>query len=458
MSVRQETRPTSTTFDDAGAIAVEAYVYLFPLVLMEVTRRQMTSGPVGAKVGFAPMGTFSHAREFPPGDFRGVVRPNFDTLYSSAWLDVSTEPSIVSVPDTQGRYYLLPMYDMWTEAFAVPGTRTTGTAAASYAVVPPGWRGELPAGVTAVQAPTPHIWVIGRIQTNGPADYENVRTIQGGFTITPLSGWDGAGGSPAPVQSGPATAPSDPDVDTETPPLDQVLAMPSRQFFTLAEELRARHGSHLTDWSILARMRRLGLAARDLDFDALEPEAREALDRAPAAALALMHASVPRMARVLNGWQLSTDTMGVYGNSYLKRAIVALTGLGANQVEDAIYPLNMTDARGEQLDGDRNYVLHFEAGELPPVAAFWSVTMYDTEGFQVPNALNRFAIGDRDPLVYNPDGSLDLYLQHSSPGPEREANWLPAPRGPLGVTMRLYAPAPEALDGRWTPPPIRRAT
>jgi hypothetical protein len=133
-----------------------------------------------------------------------------------------------------------------------------------------------------------------------------------------------------------------------------------------------------------------------------------------------------------------------------------MAGLGANPPEDAIYPLNVFDADGQPLDGDHDYVLHCEHDQIPPVHAFWSVTMYDDEGFQVANAINRFAIGDRDDLTYNADGSLDLYLQHDSPGAERESNWLPAPRGPLGVTMRLYAPAPEALDDRWSPPPIRR--
>lgn len=448
MSVLHRTAPATVTREEARTVAVEAYVYLFPLVLMEVTRRQMTNGPAGTKVGFAPMGRFSHAREFPAADFRAVVRPNFDTLYSSAWLDLTGEPSVVSVPDTHGRYYLLPMYDMWTDAFAVPGTRTTGTAAASFAVVPPGWRGALPPDVTAVPAPTPIVWLIGRTQTNGPADYGAVHDVQDGFAIRPLSWW-GREGEPPP-------APFDPTVDSVTPPLDQVLAMPGREFFTRAAGLREQHGSHPTDWSMVARMSRVGLASAGLCCDDLEPVVREALDEAPAAALELMRGSVPRMARVVNGWQLSTDTMGVYGNAYLKRAVVALTGLGANQVEDAVYPLNLTDSQGRPLDGDHSYVLHFGPGELPPAAAFWSVTMYDAEGFQAPNPISRFAIGDRDALVYGADGSLDLVLQHTSPGAGYEANWLPAPRGPLGVTMRLYAPAPEVLDGRWSPPPIVR--
>jgi hypothetical protein len=300
-----------------------------------------------------------------------------------------------------------------------------------------------------IHAPTPYVWVIGRTQTNGPADYDAVRQVQDGFSITPLSQ---LGRNPAPAE-----ARTDPSVDMETPPLDQVNGMSGRDYFALGAELMKLHPPHLTDWSTLARIRRLGLSdGQSFDYEALDPVAQRAVDEAPAAALALMTAALPQLARVTGGWQMNTDSMGVYGDFYLKRAIVSMVGLGANQPQDAIYPLAISDAGGEALNGDNDYVLHFDADKLPPVAAFWSVTMYDAEGFQVANAINRFAIGDRDELVYNSDGSLDLYLQHDNPGPDREANWLPAPRGPLGVTMRLYAPAPQALDGRWNPPPVKR--
>jgi hypothetical protein len=175
--------------------------------------------------------------------------------------------------------------------------------------------------------------------------------------------------------------------------------------------------------------------------------------------LKFMVEKMPTMARVVNGWQMNTDTMGVYGDYYLKRAIVAMAGLGANQPDDAIYPLNVADADGSPVVGENKYVLHFDKGDLPPANAFWSLTMYDAEGFQVANSINRFAIGDRDALKFNADGSLDLFIQSDNPGPELESNWLPAPKsGKLGLTMRLYAPRQEALDGRWNPPAIKRST
>jgi hypothetical protein len=422
-------------------IGVEAYVYLYPLVLMEITRRQGTNLPPGERMGVAPTGAFAHVREFPPAEFRSVVRPNFDTLYSSAWLDVSREPVIVSAPDTAGRYYLLPLLDMWTDVFAVPGSRTTGTGPGHFAIAGPGWDGRLPDGVQRIDAPTPHAWMIGRTQTNGPADYAAVHEVQDGLAITPLSQWGRAPVAPE--------AHTDPAVDMDTEPLAQVNALPAREFFALGAELMAVHAPHRTDWSVLARMRRIGVVPGQR-FES------DALAEVPAAALELMRGSLVRLAPLVNGWQTITEGIGVYGNGYLKRAVIAMAGLGANPPEDAVYPLGTTDAEGQRLDGEHDYVLHFGPGELPPAQAFWSVTMYDAEGFQVANPIDRFAIGDRDPLTYNADGSLDLFLQHDSPGPDHVANWLPAPRGPLGVTMRLYAPAPEALDGRWTPPAIRR--
>ena len=244
----------------------------------------------------------------------------------------------------------------------------------------------------------------------------------------------------------------------KTPPLDQVNKMSAAAYFKYAAELMKTNPPHITDWSIVARLKRIGLEpGKSFDAATLDPAVRSALDRSAADALKAMYAKAPTLARVVNGWQMNTDTMGVYGDYYIKRAIIAMIGLGANQPEDAIYPLNIGDADGKPVMGESKYVLHFAKQELPPVNAFWSMTMYDEAGFQVANPINRFAIGDRDALKYNADGSLDLYIQHSSPGKHKESNWLPSPAGgKLGITMRLYAPQPSALDGRWNPPAIKK--
>jgi hypothetical protein len=437
------------TQKEADAIAVEAYLYFYPLVTMDVTRKQFTNIESGKMLGRGPMNTFTQMRTFPPADFREVVRPNFDTLYSTGWLDITTEPMIVSAPDTDGRYYLLPMLDMWTDVFACPGKRTTGTKAGHFAVVPPGWNGDLPKGVERIDAPTAHVWIIGRTQTNSPKDYDAVHKVQDGYKITPLSRW---GKDPLPI-----TVTIDPTVDMKTPPLEQVNGMPASRYFPYAVDLLKTNPPHLTDQPIIARMRRIGIeVGKRFSFEQANPIIKKALAQAPASGLKAMKAKSPTMARSTNGWQMNTDTMGVYGTYYLKRAVIAMIGLGANLPEDAIYPITLVDGEGKALNGANRYVLRFKKADLPPVDAFWSVTLYDNEGFPFANAIKRQAIGDRDALKYNEDRSLDLYIQHESPGKDKESNWLPAPEGAFNLTMRLYAPKTSALTGEWSPPPVVR--
>lgn len=435
--------------EEARAIAVDAYIYFYPLLSTDITRRQSTNIGPGLEVGKGPANTFVNVREYPPADLKVVVRVNFDTLYSVAWLDLTKQAQIVSAPDTNGRFYLLPMLDMWTDVFASPGWRTTGTKAAHFLVTPPGWKGSIPNGMTHLPAPTPYVWIIGRTKTDGPKDYEAVHKIQDGYTITALSDWG--------RQATPVAVKIDPSVDMKTPPKVQVDTMAAADYFAYAAELLKLHPPHSTDQPIIAEISRIGITpGQSFDIKALDPAVRTALEEAPARGQQLMKWKLPTLARVVNGWSMNTDTMGVYGNYYLKRAIVAQQGLGANLPEDAIYPLNLADDTGKPLDGNNSYILHFDKQAMPPVNAFWSITLYDKEGFQVANPLNRFALSSWMPFRYNADGSLDLYVQNDSPGQDKEANWLPAPKGPFNLTMRLYGPRSEALTGRWNPPVVRR--
>jgi hypothetical protein len=432
----------STLSDDPRSLSYEAYSYLYPLVTMEVTRRQAVNLAAGVKPGFGPPNEFHHIRAFPPADFRAVVRPNFDTLYSSAWLDLTAGPVLVHVPDTNDRYYLLPMLDMWTDVFASPGKRTSGTGAQDYLVVGPGYTGDLPAGKPVIEAPTPWVWVIGRTQTNGPADYAAVNAVQDGFTINPLTKTEHS---------------IDPHLDTTIEPLRLVNGMSAVEFFTYACDALKVNPPHATDFSIIARIADLGIIpGQGFDTSRLDTSAVDEVEAGATAAREAIAANVPHLGAHANGWTLATEAIGVYGNSYLKRATVALGGLGANPPEDAVYPVLLADSDGDPIDGGHDYTIHFDADALPPVDAFWSITMYDSEGFQAANELNRFAIGDRDPLSYNPDGSLDIFISHANPGPDHVANWLPAPPGPLGITMRLYAPKREVLNGTWTPPAVKK--
>jgi hypothetical protein len=453
-------RAAEITEAEAQAIGLDAYLYFYPLITMDVTRRQLTNVEAGkSKIG-GPANMFTNVKAFPAAEMRAVVRPNFDTLYSIGWLDMTKEPMVVSAPDTGGRYYLLPMLDMWTDVFASPGWRTTGTAAANYLVTPPGWRPDLrdkaieefklPANTQRIEAPTPYVWVIGRTKTDGPADYDAVHKIQAGYKITPLSQWGKEPTVP--------TVTIDPSVDMNTAPKVQVDTMPADRYFAYAAELLKLQPPHITDEPIIARMKRIGLEpGKSFDLGKADPVVAQALAAAPEAAQKLMLWKTPTLARMANGWSMNTDTMGVYGNYYLKRAMVAQLGLGANLPEDAVYPLNIADATGKPLDGTANYTLHFAEGELPPTSAFWSVTLYDNDGFQVANPLNRFALSSWMPFKTNADGSLDLYFQNVSPGLDKEANWLPAPKGPFTLTMRIYAPKSEVLTGVWNPPPVMRS-
>ena len=448
---------TRISEQEAHAISVDAYLYFYPLVTMDFTRKQMTNVPAGKELGFGPPNTFNNVSAYPSATDRVVVRPNFDTLYSIAWLDVTREPVIVSVPDTSGRYYLLPMLDMWTDVFASPGWRTTGTQTHQFLVAPVGWRPDLrdrfieefrlPKDIQRIDAPTPHVWIIGRTKTDGPADYAAVNKIQAGLKVTPLSEW---GRSPRPVE-----VKTDPTFDMKTPAKVQVDSMPADKYFAYAAELLKVNPPHFTDEPILARMKRIGIeSGKDFDMAKAMPAVKRALESAPEAAQQLMKWKVASLARVTNGWSMNTDTMGVYGNYYLKRAIVTQLGLGANLPEDAIYPMNLADETGRPLDGANKYSIHFDKGAAPPVDAFWSITLYDQEGYQVANPLNRFAVSSWMPFKTNPDGSLTLYFQNESPGKDKEWNWLPAPKGPFNLTMRLYAPKSEALTGKWNPPAV----
>ena len=458
-SIVASAQPAPISEKEARLIAVDAYLYLYPLVTMDLTRRQMTNLPSGKELGFGPPNTFNNVPAYPAATDKVVVRPNFDTLYSIAWLDLAKEPVVVSVPDTKGRYYLLPMLDMWTDVFASPGWRTTGTRAQHFLVAPADWRPDLretfvdeyrlPKETQRIDAPTSHVWIIGRIKTDGPHDYDAVHHIQAGLKITPLTEW---GRAQRQVE-----VKTDASIDMKTPPKKQVDSMPGDKYFAYAAELLRVTKPHLTDGSILARMKRIGLEpGKGFDIGTVSSEVKAALDAAPAAAQQVMQWKLPTLARVANHWSMNTETMGVYGNYYLKRAIVAQAGLGANPPEDAVYPLNLGDQNGRPLDGNSKYVLHFDKGSLPPVDAFWSVTLYDPDGYQVANPLNRFAVSSWMPFNYDPDGSLTLYVQNENPGNAKEANWLPAPTGPFNLTMRLYAPKSEVLIGKWNPPPVTK--
>jgi hypothetical protein len=425
---------------------------------MDITRKQLTNAQVpGQSLMHSPMNSFANIPAYPPAEDKTVVRTNYDTLYSVGYLDLTKEPMVLSVPDTNGRYYLLPMLDMWTDVFASPGWRTTGTRDGHFLVTAPGWRPDLrerlvddlklPKDIQRIDAPTPYVWIIGRTKTDGPRDYEAVHKIQAGYKITPLTQWG--------KTAEPPVARFDPSVDMKTPPKTQVDTMQAGRFFSYAAEITKLQPPHITDEPIVAQLKKIGFEpGKNFDIANLDPMIARALNSVPDDAQRLMDWKLPTIARSVNNWSMNTDTMGVYGNYYLKRAIVARIGLGANLPEDAIYPLTFNDEAGKPLDGKAKYVIHFDKGATPPARGFWSITLYDADGFAYPNSLNRQSLSSWMPLKFNSDGSLDLYFQNEDPGPAQQANWLPAPKAPFNLTMRLYAPTMDALTGKWNPPPV----
>ena len=439
--------PTLTEAE-AYAIGVEAYTYAYPMVLMAISHRVATN--VAAPDGIlqrAPVNRFAHAVAYKNAAHRDVVRPNADTLYSRVWFDLGPEPLVLTLPDTQGRYHVVPIHDMWTDVFVTLGTRTTGNGGGTFALVGPHWRGSLPPGVRPIACPTDNGWILGRIQANGTADYGFVHQIQAGLAIVPLSAW-GQPHHPPPAQP-------DPALDM-APPVEQVARLSPGAFFALFAETLRRNPPHAADGSILLRMERIGLVpGQGFDLAQAAPVVQQALERAAPDAYRRIRERVRGFGIPRDGWVSTSSTIGAYGNDYLLRAFIAHAGLGALPNEEAVYPMAMADAGGRPLTGSSRYVLHFDKAQIPPADAFWSLTMYGADQFFVPNALHRYAIGDRDPLVLNADGSLDLHIQHASPGQDQQANWLPAPAGPFSMNLRLYLPQPQAVDGRWTPPPLR---
>jgi len=449
-TARRVQLPTQDREQELYETAKDAYVYAYPLVLSDITMRQMTNftEPTGI-VGQGPLNRFSHSAAFPTPEWRAVVRANVDTLYSIAWLDLEPEPLVLSVPAID-RYFLLQMSSLWTDVFAAPGTRTTGRGTARiFLVVSPQWLGEAPAGLEIIRSPTRFAAIAGRTQTNGVADYENVHAIQKRYHLTPLSAWR----DNAEVRS---TQAIDPGLDMKTPPPVQVDRMKAETFFSRFAELLRDNPPGPHDYPILHRLERVAFGSNQpFDLASAPPSIRQTFERAAEDGKALVSQLAKQASgESTRGWEYTTRG-GAYGVDYSYRAGIAKYALGMNLPQDAVYPSAATDSEGRPLDGNRRYRLRFEHDNWPPVAAFWSLTAYDKDGYLIPNPLNRQALGDRDALVKGADGSLTLYIQADAPEVENEANWLPVAREPFTLLLRLYSPTNAVLNGSWRPPPVR---
>ncbi len=433
---------------EAFKLGTEACIYGYPLVIMAILRSVMTN--VAAPEGFhAPLGQFAHVRRYPDASFRGAAIPNRDLLYSFAWLDLSKEPYLLSLPDEKGRYYLIEMLDAWTNVFAAPGKRTTGTRAQKFAITGPGWHGTLPRGLKQIKSPTNLVWLIGRTYCTGTlVDYQKVSALQDKYTLIPLS----ALGKPYTPPRGTV----DPKVDMRTSAWEQVNRLEAAAFFKIMAEAMQANPPAPPDGPMVARLTKIGLVpGRDFAAAKLDPALAQGLNGAFHAALDKIRGHARDEVTVVNGWSFTLKT-GVYGTDYLPRAAISLVDLGANRPQDIIEMTAPKDAAGELLDGSHRYVLHFPKSQTPPAHGFWSLTIYNAGHFLVANPLHRYQLNSYSRFRRNRDGSLDLYLQKDSPGQDKESNWLPAPANTFELMLRLYWPKESVLKGTWKPPAVTR--
>lgn len=438
---------------EAYELGKKAYIYAYPLVLMHITKEAMTATPYPTGHGCAPINQFDHIQKFPTPQIKTVVRPNMDTLYSVAWLDLSKEPQILSIPKMDDRYYVFQILDAWTEVIANPGTRTTGKGAQTYLIAGPTWNQKVPDGIEKISSPTNLAWIVGRIQTNGSKDIAHVQELQKGFTLTPLSQW----GKIIEHKKPPKFVVE--DFIPKRVPAEEIFGIDAEAFFTLFSKLLKENPPHEEDHKIVAELEKIGLTDKtDLHGKNIHTPLIKGLKRAVREAQEIIKKEALQTTGVVNGWKIALQNIGIYGTNYLSRAGIAYLFLGANRPEDAVYPTTFIDQNGNFLMGNNCYQIHFNKEEIPPINAFWSITLYGPDSFLVENPISRYTLGDRDPLTFNRDGSLDIYIQRTSPGKNKESNWLPAPEKTFNLSARLYWPKESVLNGTWHMPPVTLVT
>jgi hypothetical protein len=435
---------------EARAIAKEATIYGFPLV--DTYRIQHSyfvdrSGPEFKAVWNTLV---NNARVYTPDD-KAIQTPNSDTPYSYVGADLRAEPLVFTVPEVEkGRYYSLQFIDMYTFNFAYVGSRATGNSAGNYLLAGPKWNGEKPKGIRAViPSETEFAFVLYRTQLFNPGDIDNVKKIQAGYKVQTLSAYLG---KPAPA--------SPPAVDFPKP-LSAEQERSSLQFFNVLNFLLQFCPTVSAEKALMTRFAKIGVGARKpFDADALSPEMRKALQDGMADAWATFNEY--KETQLDTGKKSSADAFGTrqaLKNNYLNRMSGAALGIYGNSKQEAMYPAYFIDAARQKLDGASRYTLRFAPKQLPPVNAFWSLTMYELPASLLyANPLNRYLINSSmlPSLKRDADGGITLYIQNESPGTDKEANWLPSPKGPFFTAMRLYWPKPEALDGKWKAPAMQR--
>src|SRR5262245_5349295 len=439
---------------DTKAIAQDAYVFGLPPVYIALQADIMTNvaKPEG---GRAPFNQFDHHRAFPDAKNNKIVGMNVDTLYSLANLDLAAEPMVLVVPPMDGkRWWIMQVIDAWNDVPAAPGSRTHGDKGGAFALVGPRFNGTLPSELEEVRVDTSLCALGGRTFTSGAKDYAAVHKIQDGYRLIPLSHWKGK----ATRYSAPASVPVKPGVDAKTPVPKQVFDLSAEDFFAKLCKLLTDNPAREADAPMMAKLAKLGVApGATFKIGAFDSDVRRAIEDGVAAGQKAIRDGESKMGEMVNGWQLARD-LGRYGTRYAYRAAWTFFAVGGNLVEDAFYPFGLVDAEGKKFSGASKYTLRFAKEEIPPVDAFWSLTLYDKDSYLVDNSINRYALGDRSHCKPAADGSLTIYIQSESPGADKESNWLPAPKGGgFKLALRLYVPKKQVADGTWKPPAVQRA-
>lgn len=444
----------SAAYRHALGLGVRAYVYGYPLLDTNRVFLSSTSTNLPNGAGAGPVNRFSNIRRLTGPSDKTVVAPNHDTLYSIAWLSLGPQPVVVHMPAVRRRFVVFELIDPYTENFANIGS--VGLPPGNYAVTAPGWSGRLPTGVRRIRSPYTRVWIIGRTYIRNAADTPNVVRVQNEFSITPLNRW-GTGYRPARpkhVRRGAKeyTVPG-------TGPGQNPLA-----FFDALGDQLARFPPPAADRPLLRQLATVGIGSRKHPSTdpRLSAAVRQGLHDAVAAGARQVGADLSSMyatnAPRHNGWLVART--GSYGTNYAARAVVDKIGLGAPVSQLAMYPFTITDSQLHPLSGVNRYVAHIPARDLPfPAKAFWSLTLYDSTGFFVPNSAHVYLLGNRSGVRINPDGSLDLYIQPRAPSSAAaRRNWLPSPAGrPFRLILRLYEPVgiPGILSGSsWQPPVV----
>lgn len=430
---------------------IKAYIYGFPLIVMDMTRQASTATLVVDDGEFrAPVNQFAVMTAYPDASYRIIPHTGLDAQFACAWADLDAEPLILSVPNTNGRYYVIALFDMWSNVFASIGSRTTGNDSASFIIAGPKWSGTAPAGLTVYKSPTRYVWVNGQMRSNGAAEYSVVSNLQKQYRLTPLSKWRQPYDAPASVAF-------DPLVDTKQSVYEQISKMDAQTYFGKLAQLMKDNPPSPDDADMIETLKFLGMEpGKYLDFSKLDGNMKRGLTRAMVGYTLLQKGT--QKLESDKGWAVLPHNIAKWGTDYLTRAGIALIGLGAIWSDDISYPTAFNDIENKPLDGSKKYVLHFDKDQLPPVKETWSVSSYDPNGWYIPNSINRYVIAQWMPLKYNADGSLDIYIQAESPGADKESNWLPCTKsGSFNVIARLFWPEESALNGAWKMPGVKIA-